>query len=56
MEPTLLTVCAIMWPRRAAHLQRYTDGESKELQIALLRGSCGFLVFIVALCYFARPA
>ncbi len=28
MEPTRLTVCAIMAPRRAAHLNRWTDGET----------------------------
>ena len=32
MEPTLLTVCAILSPRRAAHLQRWAD-DKKETQL-----------------------
>lgn len=30
MEPTLLTVGAILSPRRAAHLQRYADVRSRQ--------------------------
>ena len=34
MEPTRLTVCAIMSPRRAAHLQRWADKNAEARQMA----------------------
>ena len=48
MEPSRLTVCAIMALRRAAHLQRYTDRERRASDL-FHPGCYVFLVFIAAL-------